>query len=230
MRRGTGVVTVLTEAQRRAELSGGRSADAITGMVGRAVAARCGTELVIIDVGCGRGDLFDVVGPRARRYIGVDAIRYPGLPPQVEFVEADLNGEAIGVPDAVADVVAAVETIEHLENPRRFVRLLVRLLRPGGWLFVTTPNQRSLLSLASLVVKGEFAHFQGVHYPAHLTALLDVDLRRIAGESALDDVAVEYSGSGRIPLTAAHYPAALTSAFPRALSDNLMLVARRPGR
>lgn len=179
-------MTVLTDGQQRAELSGGRSADAITGMVGRAVAERCGTDLVIIDVGCGRGDLFDVVGPRARRYLGVDAIWYPALPPQIEFVAADLNGDEIGVPDAVADVVAAVETIEHLENPRRFVRLLVRLLRPGSWLVVTTPNQRSLLSLASLVVKGEFAHFQGVHYPA-----------------------------------------ALASAFPRALSDNLMLVARR---
>jgi 2-polyprenyl-3-methyl-5-hydroxy-6-metoxy-1,4-benzoquinol methylase len=224
------VIEVDRQAEQRAALSGGRSADAITAMVGRAVACRCATGLVVVDVGCGRGDLFAVIGPRTRRYIGVDALRYPGLPPEVEFVAADLNGEVIGIAGGIADVVAAVETIEHLENPRAFVRLLAQLLKPGGWLFVTTPNQRSLLSLASLMVKGEFAHFQGVHYPAHLTALLEVDLRRIAGESGLDDIRIEYSGSGRIPGTAAHYPDALARAFPRALSDNLMLVARRPTR
>ena len=53
-----------------------------------------------------------------------------------------------------------METIEHLENPRAFVRKLVRLAKPGGWVVVTTPNQRSLLSLLTLMTKGKFSHFQ----------------------------------------------------------------------
>lgn len=219
------------ESQERAARSGGRSGEAILEMVDRAVADRVGPGLVVVDVGCGQGDLFKVLGPRCRRYVGVDAVRYPGLPDGVEFIAADLDGGAIadGL-EGIGDVVAAVETIEHLENPRAFVRLLARLARPGGWVLVTTPNQRSLLSLASLVVKGQFAHFQDVHYPAHLTALLEVDLRRIAGEAGLEEVVIEYSGSGRLPLTPAHYPAVLTRLFPRALSDNLMVVGRRPLR
>ena len=57
------------------------------------------------------------------------------------------------LPDGWADVVTALEVIEHLENPRAFCRELARVAKPGGWVVVTTPNQLSLLSLLSLVVK-----------------------------------------------------------------------------
>ena len=82
--------------------------------------------------------------------------------------------------DQFADVVAAVEVVEHLENPRAFCRELARIVKPGGWVVVTTPNQLSLLSLLTLVVKQRFSAFQDVSYPAHITALLETDLRRIA--------------------------------------------------
>ncbi len=121
-----------------------------------------------------------------------------------------------------------VETIEHLENPRAFVRMLARLVRPGGWVVVTTPNQHSLLSLGTLALCGEHNAFRDRSYPAHLTALLEVDLRRMAAESALVDAAVAFSGRGRVPGTGRHWPRPLSARWPRAFSDNLLLVARRP--
>jgi 2-polyprenyl-3-methyl-5-hydroxy-6-metoxy-1,4-benzoquinol methylase len=213
----------------RARLSEGQSLDAVHRMVAAALEARGLSNIVLADVGCGRGDFRAVVGARCRRYIGVDAVRYAGFPPDAEFVSADLNEAGdLTLPSGPADVVASLETIEHLENPRAFVRLLYRLARPGGWIFVTTPNQRSVLSLATLVMKGRFSHFQDVHYPAHLTALLDIDLRRIAGEVGLERPTIEYTRAGRIVFSARHYPNWLSRAFPRGLSDNLMLVAQRP--
>jgi 2-polyprenyl-3-methyl-5-hydroxy-6-metoxy-1,4-benzoquinol methylase len=213
----------------RARLSEGQSVEAVHRMVASAMAARGLSPVVLADVGCGRGDFHAVVGPRCSRYIGVDAVRYDGFPSDAEFVSADLNEASdFALPGGPADVVASLETIEHLENPRAFMRLLFRLTRPGGWVFVTTPNQRSTLSLATLVTKGHFSHFQDVHYPAHLTALLDVDLRRIAGEIGLERVAIEYTGAGRIVFSAHHYPAWLSRAFPRGLSDNLLLAGQRP--
>ena len=71
---------------------------------------------------------------------------------------------------------------------------------------VTTPNQLSLLSKLTLVLKNQFNAFQDSSYPAHLTALLEIDLRRIATECGLADVAIAYSQQGRIPGTARHYP------------------------
>jgi len=146
---------------------------------------------------------------------------------EVPFLAADLNRTPIALPNDAADAIAAVETIEHLENPRAFCREIVRLLKPGGWLVVTTPNQRSAVSLGSLLVKGHFAEFQDNNYPAHQTALLDTDLRRIAAENGLDQVAIEFTHVGRVPFTARHYPSSVARVFPRACSDNVLLVARK---
>jgi len=154
-------------------------------------------------------------------------VRYDGFPPEGEFHAADLDAQALPFAGA-ADVGAAVETIEHLENPRAFVRALVRAAKPGGWGIVTTPNQLSLLSRATLVARGEHNAFRDASYPAHITALLEVDLRRIATECGLQEVAVEFSGRGRVPGTGRHYPRALSRLWPRGLSDNVLLVGRRP--
>jgi SAM-dependent methyltransferase len=157
----------------------------------------------------------------------VDAVRYEDFPAGAEFCHLDLDSGGIPLPDASADVVAAVEVIEHLENPRDFMRKLVRLAKPGGWIVVTTPNQLSLLSLLTLIVKQRFQAFQDIQYPAHLTALLEVDLRRIAHECELREVAIEYSRAGRIPGTAWHYPGLLSCWFPRALSENVLLIGQK---
>lgn len=216
-----------TKLEERARLSAGASEAAIYRMVLRALESRGISGGTCFDVGCGSGNLYRYLGSRFARYVGVDAVNYADFPRGVEFVRTDLNSSTIPLPAASADVVVSVETIEHLENPRAFVRELARLVKPGGWIIVTTPNQLSLLSFASLIVKKRFAAFQDVHYPAHLSALLEVDLRRIAAECETADAAVEYSHYGRIPLTARHFPAALSRLFPGALSDNILLAARK---
>ena len=152
----------------------------------------------IVDVGCGVGNLYPLISPLFDEYVGVDAIRYDGLPAGVQFVPFELNSGILPLPAASFDVVMAVETIEHLENPREFMRQLVGLVRPGGWVIVTTPNQLSFLSLLTLVMKQRFSAFQDVHYPAHLTALLEIDLLRIGTECGLIDCGIEYSLFGRV--------------------------------
>jgi 2-polyprenyl-3-methyl-5-hydroxy-6-metoxy-1,4-benzoquinol methylase len=218
---------VSTDVQARARQSLGTSEDAIYRAVCVAFDARR-AHGVLADIGCGTGNLWRVAHERFSRYIAVDAVRYDGLPPAADFRAADVDRAALPLADAEADVVAAVETIEHLENPRALFRELARVVRPGGVIVVTTPNQRSLLSLATLLMKGRFSAFQDNAYPAHITALLEVDLRRIASECGLEDVTVSYTHRGRMPLSSAHYPAALARVFPRALSDNIVLTARTP--
>ena len=103
----------------------------------------------------------------------------------------------------------------------------MRLARPGGWVLVTTPNQLSFLSLLTLVMKKRFSAFQDVDYPAHRTALLEIDLRRIAVECGLTHLAIEYSEQGRFVLTRWHYPKFLSQLLPRLLSDNLLLIGKK---
>jgi SAM-dependent methyltransferase len=216
------------ETRRRALQSGGTSSEAIYSRVAQVIAAHATEAQVLIDVGCGRGELFGFVGDRCKRYIGVDVVRYGELPATVEFVPADLNVEAISLPDGSADVVVAVETIEHLENPRQFMRELTRLARSGGWVVVTTPNQLSLLSIATLAVRKQFSAFQDLNYPAHLTALLEVDLLRIAAECSLAEARVDYTLQGRIIGTRCSFPRSISRLAPRLLSDNIIVTARKP--
>ncbi|MBX5496303.1 MAG: methyltransferase domain-containing protein, partial [Bryobacteraceae bacterium] len=130
--------------------------------------------------------------------------------------------------DDFADVTLAVETIEHLENPRAFLRELTRVTKPGGCVIVTTPNQLSLLSLLSLVVKGHYAAFLDPCYPAHITALLETDLRRIATECGLQVLGFRFSHNGRIPGSGLSWPPLLSKLSPRRFSDNLLLLAQKP--
>ena len=218
--------TIGADVEARARLSLGQGSTAIHATVARLLHAR-GAAGTLADIGCGTGDLVREVGDRFTAVVGVDAVRYEGLPPHVTFKRADLDGGPLPLDGASVDVAAAVEVIEHLENPRAFARELVRITRPGGWIAITTPNQLSVLSLLTLAVKGRFSAFQDRDYPAHRTALLEIDLRRIAAECGLGDVHVEYTRHGRVPLTPWHYPSGFASLAPRRFSDNVVLIGRR---
>jgi 2-polyprenyl-3-methyl-5-hydroxy-6-metoxy-1,4-benzoquinol methylase len=220
--------TTAISAAHRAMSSKGSSSEAIYAMVARVVNGLDVTGGDLLDVGCGRGLLWSNVRDRFATYTGVDILPFEGFPEEGRFVTADLDAGTIALPDASFDVVAAVETIEHLDGPRRFVKDLVRLIRPAGWLIVTTPNQLSAHSLLSLLLRGYFSAFAEAPglYPAHLTALVEADLLRMARELGLTDARIHYSNRGRIPLTPWHWPLPLRG---RRFSDNLLLVSRRPG-
>jgi 2-polyprenyl-3-methyl-5-hydroxy-6-metoxy-1,4-benzoquinol methylase len=113
----------MTSRTAAAEMSAGPSTASMLGMVVRLVRAR--TELAehLVDVGCGRGDLYPALHGQFRSYTVCDLVRYEGLPesPHSRFLAADLN-DSIPLADASADLVVSVETIEHLENPRAFMR------------------------------------------------------------------------------------------------------------
>lgn len=214
------------DPERRAVLSGGASNDGVYRMIAAALRSNHKRRGVVLDVGCGGSALRGFVEPLFDRYVGTDLVRYESFPAECEFHAANLD-QGLPLPECFADAVIAAEIIEHLENPRALMRELVRVAKPGGTVIVTTPNQLSFLSLLTLITKHRFSMFQDVHYPAHLTALLEIDLLRIASEAALVDVGFRYSCEGRIPKTPWHYPQALSRLLPRALSDNLLMIGRK---
>ena len=98
------------------------------------------------------------VRPKAKRVPSALRTESPDQPPVGSGTEAT----SLPLASGSADVVVAVETIEHLENPRAFMRELVRLTKSGGAVIVTTPNQLSLLSKMKLVLKNRFNAFQDI--------------------------------------------------------------------
>ena len=120
------------DVEQRARLSaGGQSAAAIHDAVLAALTEReAFMRAFLLDVGCGTGSLRARVHSLCERYVGADAIRHEGFPADAEFVLANLDSGSVALPDGTCDVVACIETIEHVENPRALMRELVRLTAP----------------------------------------------------------------------------------------------------
>ena len=190
----------LHEQRRRAsEASGGTSSDTIKTLVlacldDERAAGR------LLDFGAGRGELLTRLHASGRyaALAGADLFPRPnGLAAPIAWHQQDLNNALSIAPSF--DVVICSETIEHLENPRQTLRTLHGLLAPGGLLVLTMPNQESLRSYLALVVAGHFVQFLGQSYPAHITALLRLDLKRICEETGFAEPAFRYTNEVGLP-------------------------------
>lgn len=152
----------------------------------------------VADIGAGRGELSRMVSPFCQKVLMVDDFGSSEMPPNADFVKADLN-EAWAVADGSVDLAFALEVIEHIENPRHFMREMVRILRPGGHGFVSTPNARNLFSRIIFLLKTEQRWFQDFSYPGHITALTEKDFRRLLDENGLELLGFYYNNSDTLP-------------------------------
>jgi 2-polyprenyl-3-methyl-5-hydroxy-6-metoxy-1,4-benzoquinol methylase len=141
----------------------------------------------------------------------------------------DLN-KPLSNHDNAFDVVVAAEVIEHLENPRFMIREIFRILRPGGTALITTPNNESWRSLAALLLRGHYASFGDLSYPAHITPLLRKDLTRIFIEAGFPGPQFHFTDQGGIPGKPAVTWQNISLGLLKGMrfSDNLLAVATKP--
>lgn len=99
----------------------------------------------LLDVGAGEGYFCDLARAQGFDVEACDAQPRLFRAADVRFHAADLN-EAVPLPDESFDCVVAIEVIEHVENHARFLKELLRVVRLGGTVIITTPNVVSLPS------------------------------------------------------------------------------------
>ena len=154
--------------------------------------------LVAADIGAGVGELTSLLSPRFRKIYMADVFAATAIPENAEFVFADLN-DKWGISNESIDFLFGLEVIEHIENPRHFFREVTRVLKKGGHLYLTTPNNHSIYSKLTFFFKGEHRYFQDPSYPAHITALTKKDFQRIAAENGLAIVHWSYANEDAFP-------------------------------
>ena len=154
-----------------------------TGWVDRHVPARGR----LLDVGCGAG-----LAAEAFARLGYDVLGIDAAPDAIAAATAHADGadprpryrvataEALLEEGARFPVVTALEVIEHVADPTRFLALLAGLLEPGGRLFLSTLN-RTLRSLAVGKI--------GAEYVARLLPAGTHDWRRFVTPAELDRAA-----------------------------------------
>lgn len=109
----------------------------------------------------------------------------------LSWLVADIAG--IACADAVFDTVISCETVEHIPAPGRALAELARVLKPGGRLYLTTPNYLNVSGLYRAYLRLRGRRFQEAGQPVNNLMLLPVTsvLVRRAGLRVL-----RVSGSG----------------------------------
>jgi SAM-dependent methyltransferase len=82
------------------------------------------------------------------------------------------------------DLVVAIEILEHLHDPRHFIRNCLELVKPDGYLLVTSPNTESWLSRIRFLRDGHFLWFDESDYDGygHVTPIFTWQVRQICRE------------------------------------------------
>lgn len=122
----------------------------------------CVTGLRVLEVACGRGGFVRELARGGAHVTGCDfsfsalRVAHAKLGDATSGTSATLvHGDAHCLPfaDASFDLIVSCETIEHLPDVRAAIREMHRVTRPGGKLFLTTPNYSNLTGLYELYAR-----------------------------------------------------------------------------
>jgi SAM-dependent methyltransferase len=148
----------------------------------------------VADLGAGQGALS--LALQRAGYAAVAAEGDPALfrAPGVPLVQLDLAGPFAGalLPRGPFDGCAALEIIEHLDSPLRFLRECRALLRPGGVLVLSSPNVESLSSRLLFLWNGRLRFFTAAERH-HISPIFGWLLERFLPEAGLRPLEIAYN-------------------------------------
>ena len=95
----------------------------------------------IIELGSGEGYGIQMLAPLAEHYLAVDKFDTDiSGNANVEF-RKQLLPSLSGIADNSFDFAVTFQVIEHIQDDNTFIKEIHRVLKPGGMLFLTTPNR-----------------------------------------------------------------------------------------
>lgn len=123
----------------------------------------------ILEVACGRGGFVKELALAGAQVTGCDfsfaalcvgkkKVSAAGRNVSAAFIQGD--AQSLPFANESFDCVVSCETIEHVPDPWAALREMYRVTRPGGQLFLTTPNYSNLMGLYDLYARVRHPHRQ----------------------------------------------------------------------
>lgn len=98
----------------------------------------------LLDVGCASSFMLDFLGKKAKKKIGLDFDIEKLAEAKVIYSNVHYvcgSGEYLPFKNNSFDIVTFFETLEHVENERRFLKEIHRVLKADGVIMLSVPNR-----------------------------------------------------------------------------------------
>jgi len=152
------------------------------------VRERFAAGMRVLDVGCGRGGVIELLWREAGLPVGVD--------PDLQSLREHRAGVFLPLGAEQFDLVLAVWVLEHAAQPERLLAEVERVLAPRGHLLFLTPNARHPLLLFNrfswafpavqrLLIPRLYGRAEGDTFQVRYQANSLPRLRQLAGEAGL---------------------------------------------
>ena len=141
--------------------------------------------------------------------------------------------------DSMFDAVLGIEVIEHVHDQWQYVRQLMKMVKPGGLILITTPNTTSWLSRMMFLLRGRFHQFGDADLSyGHVSPISPWELELILKSEGAEAIEIRPAGTlpavyvnGSLRLLVMNMFALLLRPFSSGILDGwcVMAIARKPG-
>ncbi len=157
----------------------------------------------VLDFGCGNGSLLARFTDCGLELHGVDASK-SGISQARQHHRAivfHIGDVTAPMPPDLAqvrfDAIVCTEVVEHVFDPRKLLRNIFALLKPGGQLLITTPYHGYLKNLALAAAGHMDAHYTALWDHGHIKFFSRRTLSALLEEANFEEL--RFSGAGRAP-------------------------------
>lgn len=157
----------------------------------RLLLARIRPTDTVVEFGCGGGVVLSAAGQLAKETIGFDIgeialAKANSRPGRHRALKSDVAN--VPLRDNSADLAYSFEVLEHVWNPADVIREMIRVVKPGGTVFFTTPNGYTMNLHLSLRRSVRMIHHLGAAVTITLASLRKAPYENIPPDLDADPV------------------------------------------
>jgi 2-polyprenyl-3-methyl-5-hydroxy-6-metoxy-1,4-benzoquinol methylase len=142
----------------------------------------------VLDYGCGGGAFLDLVGGLSEKTIGIEPFTgyHESLTRRGHEIFSNIE-EAQSKYKNQVDSIVSFGVLEHVENPKQYLKNSYNLLKKNGKMYLETDNLNDILLKLNIPSFNEF-----FYRTAHLWYFEDKTLHQIAEKAGFSDIKISF--------------------------------------